>query len=65
VIRNNEKLGTITDVISYPANDVYIIKNTGGKEILLPAINDLIISFDSTKKVMILKPGGELYEDED
>jgi len=65
VIRNNEKLGIITDVLSYPANDVYIVKNAGGREILLPAINDLILSFDSTKKVMILKPGGELYEDED
>ncbi|MCF8267427.1 MAG: ribosome maturation factor RimM [Ignavibacteriales bacterium] len=65
VYRNEEKLGVIIDVLSYPANDVYVVKDDGGNEILLPAIRDLIQEFDPGKKVMILFPGDDDLYDED
>jgi len=36
-----EQLGTLTDVLSLPSNDVYVIK--GEREILVPAVPEFII----------------------
>jgi 16S rRNA processing protein RimM len=65
VLRNNVEIGKITDVISLPANDVYVIKNNLGEEILIPAVYDYVESFDSEKKIMLLKPGEDLYDDDE
>jgi 16S rRNA processing protein RimM len=65
VFRNRKLFGKIEDVLSYPANDVYVIKENNGGEILLPALSELIESFDPENKVMVLKPGESFYEDED
>ena len=65
VFRNGKLFGKIEDVLFYPANDVYVIKENNGGEILLPALSELIESFDPENKVMVLKPGESFYEDED
>lgn len=66
VLRNNVEIGKVTDVLSLPANDVYVIKDNSGNEILIPAVNDYIESFDPGSKIMKLKPGEDLYDtDED
>lgn len=64
VYRNNMYFGKLKDVLSYPANDVYVIDNNG-VEILIPAVPDYVESFDPEKKILILKPGEEMYDDED
>ncbi len=64
VFRNNAELGIIKDVLSYPANDVYVIESLG-KEILIPAALEFIESFDPERKILVLKPGDELYEDDE
>jgi len=64
VFRNNKFFGKIKDVLSYPANDVYVIENSG-EEILIPAIPDYIESFDPEKKILVLKPGDDLYENDE
>lgn len=43
-------LGTLIDVLSPGANDVYVVKNTAGMEILLPAIPECIRKVDIAKK---------------
>lgn len=65
VFRNDERFGKITDVLSLPANDVYVIDDCDGNEILIPAVKDYVESFDPVKKKLILKPGGSIYDDED
>lgn len=39
-------LGTIADVLTTGANDVYVVKDGTGKEILLPAIKECILNVD-------------------
>jgi len=65
VYRNEKLLGTIKDVLTYPANDVYLIEDKNGSELLIPALSGLIERFDPKEKILILKPGNELYDDED
>ena len=40
------ELGIIDDVLQTGANDVYVVKQPSGKEVLLPAIKDCILSVD-------------------
>ena len=65
VLRNDMEFGTVKDVLHYPANDVLVIEDQKGSEILIPAVTGYIESFNPEKKILILKPGDELYEDED
>lgn len=46
------ELGIIEDVLQTGANDVYVVKQSSGKEVLLPAIKDCILSVDVEAKVM-------------
>ena len=65
VYRNGEEFGSLKDVLKFPANDVYVIIDMLGEEILIPAIKDYIESFDREKKILVIKPGDEIYEDDE
>jgi 16S rRNA processing protein RimM len=39
-------LGKLTDIISTGANDVYVVTGEDGKEVLLPAIPDVILGYN-------------------
>ena len=49
-----EKLGVMQDVLQTGANDVYVVKTTAGKEVLLPAIKDCILNVDLEKGEMLV-----------
>lgn len=46
VTDEGRELGKLTDIISTGANDVYVVTGEDGKEILLPAIKDVILEYD-------------------
>lgn len=50
-----EKLGNLVDVFPTGSNDVYVVKNDLGKQILLPAIGDVIKQVDMSNRKMIVK----------
>lgn len=65
VIQNNIQLGIITDVLSSPANDIYVIKKPDNEELLIPAVVSFIDIFDSQKKELILKADIDLSNDDE
>ena len=52
-------LGILKDIFNTGSNDIYVVKNKQGKEILLPAIPDVIKEIDvENKKIIVhLLPG--------
>ena len=52
VDEDKRPLGELTDVIETGANDVYVVKNEQGEEILIPAIKDCILDVDMNERVM-------------
>lgn len=52
VDENENELGTLIDVMKTGANDVYIVKNEEGGELLFPAIKECILDIDFKKKKM-------------
>ena len=51
---DNKLLGKVVDVFQTGSNDVYTVKTDDGKEILLPAIEDVIKNVDIKNKKIIV-----------
>ena len=50
VDEEENEIGILVDVMKTGANDVYIVKNEEGKELLFPAIKECILNVDFKKK---------------
>ncbi len=55
-----EELGKVYDVLHTPGNDVYWVK--GNKEVLIPVLKEIVLSVDTDKGVIIIKPVSEWQE---
>lgn len=51
---NNEYLGKVEDIFRTGANDVYVVKNELGKQILLPGIKEVLKEIDLEKGKIIV-----------
>jgi len=49
-------VGKIVDIMVTGSNDVYIIKTVGGRQILIPAIRDVIKEIDLARHTMRIDP---------
>ncbi|HML31457.1 ribosome maturation factor RimM [Sporomusa sphaeroides] len=55
VTEDGEQLGSITDVLQPGSNDVYVVKQQDNKELLLPAIKEVVKKIDIAGKQMVVK----------
>jgi 16S rRNA processing protein RimM len=49
---NENSLGELVEIIETGANDVYVVRNESGKEILLPAIPSVVLETDPARRIM-------------
>ena len=49
---SNEYLGKVDDIFETGSNDVYVVKDELGKQVLLPAIKDVIKNVDIENKLI-------------
>ncbi len=56
VLENGTEIGTVTEIMETGANDVYVVADPSGKELLLPAIDSVIIRVDLPAKQMVVNP---------
>jgi 16S rRNA processing protein RimM len=65
VTESGRSLGRITDVISNPANDIWVALDDEGTEWLVPAIRDVVIGVDAPAKLVSVRdvPGLTAPED--
>ncbi len=52
---NGEIIGELSDMMSLPANDVYVI-NRGKKEILIPVVPEIVRGVDAKMGVITISP---------
>ena len=52
VDENDNPLGELVEIIETGANDVYVVKDDSGREILLPAIPSVILDLDPVRRLM-------------
>jgi 16S rRNA processing protein RimM len=56
VDHTGKELGAITEILETGANDVYVVTDAEGKELLLPAIEAVILKVDLEKREMQVHP---------
>jgi len=49
---NGKALGRLAEILETGANDVYIVRDDSGKDILLPAIPSVILDLDMERRLM-------------
>jgi 16S rRNA processing protein RimM len=59
---DNRELGQIVDILETGGNDVYMIKGPDGKQILIPAIKDVVKQIDLIRRTMYIDPLPGLLE---
>jgi len=47
-------LGTVADVLRYPASDVYVVRGPAG-EIMIPAVREFVLSVDIAARTMTVR----------
>lgn len=52
VTEDGTELGTLTDVLQTGANDVYVVTDKNGREILIPAIKQCVLKVDLEEQKM-------------
>lgn len=52
MLDDGSKLGLLNEVLETGANDVYVVQKEDGKEVLLPAIPDVVLEVNMTDRVM-------------
>ena len=52
VDEEEKEIGILTDVMQTGANDVYVVQMNDGKELLLPAIKECVLSIDVEGRVI-------------
>lgn len=53
---SGKEIGKVTEILSPGANDVWVIKSSEGKEILIPYIKDVVKKVDVKEKVILIDP---------
>jgi len=63
VYKGSKFIGNLIDVLTLPANDVYLIEDNNRKEIIVPATNDAVKLIDIGEKTVYLQENYELLDD--
>ncbi len=45
-------LGVVSEILETGANDVYVVQTSGGRELLLPALKQVVLKIDLERKTM-------------
>lgn len=51
----NQHIGNIVDYQEYQSNSVFTVLHHSGKEVMIPATDELIVEFDTEKKIIIME----------
>lgn len=55
-LEDGTSIGTLKEVLSYSANDVYVVKSPEGKEYLIPATYEVVPEINAEENYMIVVP---------
>ncbi|WP_425060820.1 Ribosome maturation factor RimM [Sporomusa carbonis] len=55
ITEDGEQLGVVTDVLQPGSNDVYVVEQQGKRELLIPAIKEVVKKIDIAAKQMVVK----------
>lgn len=57
--------GKIVDVLSLTSNDVYVVENEDGEQILIPVVSEFVLDINIKEKVINLKKDFDEFSDDE
>jgi 16S rRNA processing protein RimM len=60
---SGEDIGVVHDVLSAPANDIYVVRRPDRSEVLIPAVSQIVTSIDVHQRKMVITPLPGLLDD--
>jgi 16S rRNA processing protein RimM len=64
VTEDGGNVGTITEIFPTGSNDVYVVQE-GDREVLIPALKEVVISIDKKARTMVIHPPEGLFQEDD
>ena len=55
ITESGRAIGTLVDVIPNPANDLWVVADQDGEEILIPALKDMLIEVDPSARRIVVR----------
>ncbi|MBR2566682.1 MAG: ribosome maturation factor RimM [Paenibacillus sp.] len=52
ITEEGDTLGTVSEILTPGANDVWVVKTPAGKEVLIPVIDDVVLDVDVEQKLV-------------
>lgn len=62
VTEEGEELGTVANYMEMPAQDVFVVTRPGGREAMVPAVEDFIIDIDLEDDRVVVRPIDGLFD---
>ena len=59
--KDGKNIGTLSDIQSYPAHDLYVVQSDS-KEILMPAVPEIVVDIDGDSGIIVIDPIDGLLE---
>lgn len=57
-------LGTVEDLLATGSNDVYVVRTAAGKELLVPAVKDIVLEINPTAGYILIRDPAEWSDEE-
>ena len=64
VTEDGRSVGRVKDVLKLPAHDVYVLESETGEEIMIPAVESIVIRVDLRTRQMVIRPLEGLIPDD-
>lgn len=65
IFQGEEEIGEISDLLNLRCHDVYVVTDSDGKEILIPAVKEFIKNINIVDKIIELVEGVDLGKDDE
>jgi 16S rRNA processing protein RimM len=59
------QVGVVEDLLATGSNDVYVVRTVAGKELLVPAVKDIVLEINPAGGYIRIKDPAEWSDDED
>jgi 16S rRNA processing protein RimM len=53
---DGESIGTVTEIWQPGANDVWVVKTADKRDVLIPAVSEVVLDVDRDKKEIVIRP---------
>lgn len=55
-------LGALHDVLETPAHDIWVVRTSDGRDVMVPVVDEFVRSVDTDRRIIVLAPIGGMFD---